>query len=480
MARLIFSGAAQTVTGSAHLVEVDRQRILLDCGLFQGRRKQAFERNRSLPFDPHAMDAVLLSHAHIDHCGNLPTLVRGGFRGPIFATSAACDLARVLLMDSAQIQENDVAYVNRLRRKQGKHEFEPLYTQEDARRTLGLLKEVDYRSEYEVLPGVVATFFDAGHMLGSASIRLEMREANGTRTTLVFSGDIGRNETPILRNPEIPDRANYLLMESTYGDRLHPEKTDVREVLRSAVHQAFEQQGKLIIPAFSVGRTQEIVYRLNELSEADHLPEIPVFLDSPLATEAMAVFKSHPECFDQETISRISREEDQDPLAFAHFHYVETVEQSKKLNEAKGPCVIISASGMCESGRVTHHLKNSISDPSNIVLFSGYQAPHTLGRKILEGQTYVPILGSDVKVRAKICRLEGMSGHADQSELLAWARAVAEQGALKGTALVHGELESMQAFAEVLRESNFRNVETPASGQIWDLGPENSVLRQSG
>ena len=470
MATMTFCGAAQTVTGSCHLLEVAGRRYLLDCGLYQGRRKQAFQRNRNFPFEASSIDAVLLSHAHIDHCGNLPSLVRAGFKGKIYATAAAADLARVLLMDSAQIQESDVRYVNKLRKKQGKRPFEPLYQQADARETLNRLTPVDYLADIKISDQLTAQYFDAGHMLGSASIRLEIREEQQS-TSLVFSGDVGRRDTAILRDPEAPPAVDWVLMESTYGDRRHPAKSDVRDTLRKAVHHAYDQKGKLIIPAFSVGRTQEVVYRLNELYEQDHLPEIPVFLDSPLATEAMAVFKSHPECFDEETLKRISTEADQDPLGFAHFHYVESVEQSKRLNRAEGPFVVISASGMCESGRVLHHLKHGISDPSTTILFSGYQAPHTLGRRILEGQPFVPLLGQEAEVKASIARLEGMSGHADQLELCEWLDALSDARRPSGVRLVHGEPKSSSALTTLLRERGYQDVEAPAPGDTWQLLP---------
>ena len=469
MPSLAFCGAARTVTGSTHLLQIGERRLLLDCGMFQGRRKEAFERNRCLRFDIKSLDKVLLSHAHLDHCGNLPSLVKAGYRGPILATAATADLARVMLMDSAEIQESDVAYVNRQRRAEGRKAFEPLYTLADARRTIARFEVVDYQADIEVLPGVVARFVDAGHMLGSASIRLEMREPSGASTVLLFSGDIGRYDTPILRDPEIISGATHVLMESTYGNRFHPPREDADRILRDAIHRTAERGAPLLIPAFAVGRTQELIYRLNGLAEADHLPEIPVFIDSPMATEALEVFRDHPECFDDETISRISSESDQDPLHFRHLTIIRTAEQSRRLNDYHGPCVIVAASGMCESGRILHHLKHHLSDPDATVLFSGFQAPETLGRYLLEGRNPVPVLGRSIEVRAEVLRMEGLSGHADQRELLEWLERVREVGDVRGVALVHGEPEASDKLAELIRASGVSDVRTPSPGDVWEF-----------
>jgi len=469
MPRLTFCGAARTVTGSTHLLQVGQRRLLLDCGMFQGRRKEAFERNRCLRFDVKSVDKVLLSHAHLDHCGNLPSMVRAGYRGPILATAATADLARVMLMDSAEIQESDVAYVNRQRRQEGRKPFEPLYSIADARRTISRFEVVDYQSDLEVLPGVTVRFVDAGHMLGSASIRIEMRQPGERNQVLLFSGDIGRRETPILRDPEIVEGATHVLMESTYGNRLHPPREDADRILRDAIHRTAERGAPLMIPAFAVGRTQELIYRLNSLAEADHLPNIPVFIDSPMATEALEVFRDHPECFDDETISRISSEPDQDPLQFRHLNIIRTAEQSRRLNDYHGPCVIVAASGMCESGRILHHLKHHLGNPDATVLFSGFQAPETLGRYLLEGHNPVPVLGRSVQVRAEVLRMEGLSGHADQHELLEWLERVRAVGEVQGVALVHGEPEAADALALAIRSSGLAEVRTPIAGEIWEF-----------
>lgn len=471
MASVQFWGAAQTVTGSMHLLKVGGKRLLLDCGLYQGRRKEAFEINRNFPFDPSSIDALVLSHAHIDHSGNIPSLVRSGFKGPIYSTSAARELAVFLLLDSAKIQVSDVKYINRKRKNSGRKPFEPLYTPHDANIAIRRFRTVEYHFDFEPIPGVRCQFFDAGHMLGSAIISVDI-ETEEEPIRLVFSGDVGREEIPILREPETVPNADYLIMESTYGDRTHPQNGDATSELLQLANEAFANQGKLIIPAFSVGRTQEIVYRLNELAESGQLPDMPVFVDSPLAINATTVFQSHPECFDDESFERILMESDQDPLNFENLHFIHKATYSKELNRHRGPAIIISSSGMCESGRVVHHLKHHIEDPSTIILFSGYQAPYTLGRKILDGAEIVSILGVDRHVRAKVARLDATSGHADQPELVDWAVATHEQGHLRKTMLVHGELDSATSLSTKLQERGIKPVLIPARGEEVQLSED--------
>lgn len=464
-----FWGAAQTVTGSKHLLHHEGKRVLLDCGLFQGRRKEAFEQNRKLPFDCASVDAVVLSHAHIDHSGNLPTLVRNGFHGPIFATRATHDLAVHLLMDSAHIQESDVKYVNKLRKQEGKALFEPLYTQPDALKAIQSIRQRDYHDFFEVVPGIRCRFHDAGHMLGSAIVEIELEKRAGSMTRLVFSGDVGRPDIPILRDPQFVDGADYLIMEATYGARLHPPGTDSEAILKDAVERTVRQKGKLIIPAFSVGRTQQIVYTLNRLYERGDLPSVPVFVDSPPAVDASTVYRSHFDSFDEETQRQILSEEDRNPLEFENLHYIRKVEHSKALNTMAGPAVIISASGMCEAGRVLHHLKNNIEKESTTILFAGYQAPYTLGRRILDGEETARIFGKEYQVKARVYRLEGTSGHADQQELLNWAREIKDRGSLQQVALVHCEMESAEIFREKLREIGLVNVIIPAQGDVMEM-----------
>ena len=465
-----FWGAAQTVTGSMHLVQYQDKKILLDCGLYQGRRQDAFRRNRDLPFPGSEIDAVILSHAHIDHSGNLPSLVRSGFKGPIFSTAAARDLAVYLLLDSAKIQQSDVKYVNRKRKKQNKKPFTPLYEQEDAVAAIKAFRAIDYGEPFEPVPGVKCHFHVAGHMLGAAIIELDLEQPGQPPYKLVFSGDLGRPQMPILKDPVTVPGADMVIMEATYGNRRHPQGGDAKQMLLDAALSAYEGGGKLIIPAFSVGRTQEIVYRLNLLAEDGELPRMKVFVDSPLAVNATGVFREHDECYDDEMLERILTEEDGDPLAFDDLYYVRSVEMSKAINQLKEPCVVISASGMCESGRILHHLKNNIEKPEAIILFAGYQAPHTLGRILLDQSLEtVKIFGQPHEVRAQVRRLDSSSGHADQAELLAWAKGMAETGELKKLALVHCEMDSAEPFKQLLEQSGIRPVIIPERGQTVPL-----------
>ncbi len=461
-----FWGAAQTVTGSMHLVHVAGKRILLDCGMYQGKRKIAFEKNRKLPFDPKTVDAVILSHAHIDHSGNLPSLVRGGFTGPIYATSATRDLAAFMLLDSAKIQVNDVRYVNKKRKRKNQTPFEPLYDQKHATQTLKQFRTVEYMQRFSPMEGVECEFHFAGHMLGAATIELDLRDNPGDKPTkLVFSGDIGRAKVPILRDPQTVENADYIIMESTYGNRNHQKKANATNVLKQAAQETFDSGGKLIIPAFSVGRTQEIVYRLNLLAENKELPKMKVFVDSPLAVNATDVFRSHVECFDDEMVNAILEEDDQDPLMFRDLTYVRSVKLSKALNFLKEPAIIISASGMCEGGRILHHLKNNIEKENTTVLFAGYQAPHTLGRILLDQSVEkVRIYGEEYEMNCKVAKLEGSSGHADQEELLDWAKETCDTGNVKKIALVHCELEPATEFKSMLAKRKIQPVIIPAMG----------------
>ena len=468
-----FWGAAQTVTGSMHLVHHNGRQILLDCGLYQGKRTFAFDRNRDIPFDARQVDAVILSHAHIDHSGNLPSLIKAGFDGPIFATSATRDLAAIMLLDSAKIQANDVKYVNKKRKRNNQKPFKPLYDVNHAVQTLKMFRTIEFDHQFDVLPSVTAKFHVAGHMLGAASVELNLgaNESGQRPTRLVFSGDVGRPEMPILKDPETVPGADYLIMEATYGDRTHPEGGDARKTLKEAAYHVYENKGKLIIPAFSVGRTQEIVFRLNQLAENGELPPMKVHVDSPLAVNATDIFRDHVECFDEEMIEAILAEDDEDPLLFEKLHYIRSVEQSKALNHSNEPCIIISASGMCEGGRILHHLKNNIEKPSTMVLFAGYQAPNTLGRLLLDGnRETVKIYGQPYQVRAQICKLQGSSGHADQLELLNWAQRTADKGNLKQIALVHCELEPAKEFRKMLEETSLGPVIIPDRGEEMEMG----------
>jgi len=383
--KLTFHGAARTVTGSQHLVEVNDRRILLDCGLYQGKRKDAFERNRTLPFDPSQIDVMVLSHAHIDHSGNIPQLVKNGFSGDIFATYATRDLCGAMLLDSAHIQEQDVEYVNKKRLRNGQKAFEPLYTQADAIKSLQNFHSIAYDRAVTILPGVSLVYRDAGHMLGSGIVELNIEDREkGRDISLVFSGDIGQPGLPILRDPSVIDHADVLIMESTYGDRLHAKYGDSLKDLERIVVDTYRRNGILIVPAFAVGRTQELVFALHQLARAGKIPKQPIYVDSPLAVNVTAIFGTHPEAYDEETLEFLRGIKGKDPFGFEGLKYIRNVEESKQLNFLNKPAVIISASGMAEAGRIQHHLKNHIGDPKNTVLIAGYQAENTLGRRILE------------------------------------------------------------------------------------------------
>ncbi|MDW8350421.1 MAG: MBL fold metallo-hydrolase [Anaerolineae bacterium] len=462
--RVTFWGAAQTVTGSQHLIESASDRILLECGLFQGKRAESYAINQRLPYDARAVDAVLLSHAHIDHSGNIPNLTKSGFHGDIICTHATRDLCAVMLRDSGAIQEENVAYLNHHRKSP--QPLMPIYTLADAERSLRQFVSYDYERWISVTPRARAMFGDAGHMLGSAWVLLELTE--GTRTVrLCFSGDLGRRGLPILRDPSPMPEADYLILESTYGDRSHPPVNEATSDLRRAIGDVVARRGKVIIPAFAVGRTQEIVYRLNELVNHGELASVPVFVDSPLAVNVTEVFRTHPECYDDETKRMLIEDGDGNVFGFERLTYVRRVEDSRALNDLDGPAVIISASGMAEHGRVLHHLRHTIEDPKNMILFVSFQAQDTLGRRILDGQRYVKILGDEFTVRAEVRHIEALSGHADRDELLDWVRPQARR--LRGVFLVHGELGPMQALAEGLASLGITDVRLPKRGESFEL-----------
>jgi len=465
---LHFWGAAQTVTGSMHLLKVNGYNILLDCGLYQGKRKEAFERNRNFPFDPSEIDALVLSHAHIDHTGNVPTLVKNGYRGPIWATSATRDLCAIMLLDSAHIQESDVAYVNKKRIKQGKTPFEPLYQRADALEALNQFQSLGYNRPFEVVPGVKAFYREAGHLLGSASVTLDIYDGDRQKR-LVFSGDIGREDLPILRDPAPVEGAEFIIMESTYGQRFHKPPEEAVGAVKQAVLETIDQGGKIIIPSFAVGRTQAIVYALHQMIDHNEIPKIDVYVDSPLAVNATEIFRLHPEVYDDETFDFLAETNSRDPFGFDQVTYVREVAHSKALNDLDRPAIIISASGMCESGRILHHLKNNITDERNTILFVGYQAENTLGRKILEGEPVVPIFGEDYPVKAKVMKINGYSAHADHNGLLAWLKDAQDRGNVHKVFMVHGELESALALADAARQQGVPEVYVPERGEAFDL-----------
>ncbi len=462
--QLTVHGAARNVTGSKHVLDVGGKRVLLDCGLFQGRRAESERRNRNLPFAPESIDIVLLSHAHVDHCGSLPTLVRNGFQGKILCTPATADLTEILMHDSAYVQQQDLAYLNKRRRRKGELALEPVYNDEDVDRTVPRLTPVEYDTVTQVVPGVTAVFRDAGHILGSAIVEVTARE-RGTSKTIVFTGDLGRKNVPILRDPYQPRAADVLITESTYGGRTHGEMSRVEDKLAELVSLTARARGKIIVPSFAVGRTQRIVYALHGLMNRGRIPEIPIFVDSPLAVRATRVFREHTECYDEEMRKQVERGDD--PLGFSRLTYVEDVKDSKKLNRMPGPAVIISASGMCEAGRVLHHLSNNIGQRRNTVMLVGYQAEHTLGRRIANGEKRVRILGSMHSVRARVAVFDEFSAHADRNGLLAFAEGIRRPP--ERTVVVHGNEEQALALGTLLTSKGFPNVVVPLDGEVIPL-----------
>ena len=455
--RINFYGAAQTVTGSQYLIEVNGARLLLECGLYQGKRADAYVRNRQFPFNPREVDAVILSHAHIDHSGNLPNLVKQGFNGFIYLTTASSDLTNIMLLDAGHIQESDAEYINKKRLAKGEEPVEPLYTQRDAAEVMGYFRPKAYDEEFEPVPGVRARFVEAGHILGSAAVSLELKE-NGRKVRLWFSGDIGRRELPLLRDPILPDEVDYLVMESTYGDKPHRGPHLAYKEFREVVMRTGERGGKVIIPAFAVGRTQELVYWLNIMMHDDGVPMMPVYVDSPLAVNASDVFKRNTKSFDDEA-AKFVLENRHPALDFKMLTYIRSVDESKALNERRDPMVIISASGMAESGRILHHLKNNIENPLTTVCIVSWQAPETLGRRLAEHQKNVKIFGEPYEVRAEIATIGGLSSHAGQDFLMEYA--LAANGKLRKVFLVHGEEKPAMMLQNKLKDIGVRQVMYP-------------------
>jgi metallo-beta-lactamase family protein len=456
--QVTFWGAARTVTGSMHLLEVNGHKLLLDCGLYQGKRAEARQRNSTFPFQPSDIKAVVLSHAHIDHSGNLPNLVRQGFTGPIYCTPATRDLTAVMLADSAKIQEEDAQYLNRQRPK-GERPIEPLYTRQDATRTASQCSSIPYDRPGDVAPGVQVRFVDAGHLLGSAMVAVKIHA--GGEHTITFTGDLGRRGLPILRDPADVPPAELLISESTYGGRTHPPVEELADGLADVVKRTFDRGGKVIIPAFSLGRTQTVVYYLHQLMQSGRLRDIPIFVDSPLASEATEVFRMHPECFDEET-ARLLRE-DPDVFGQRRVHYTRSVEESKQLNGRKEPCVIIASSGMCETGRILHHLKHNIENPATTILIIGFQAPDTVGYRLVQKQPEIRIHDGVFKLRAEVVVMNGFSSHADQGDFMSFLGPLA--GQVGKVRLVHGEVDQAEALAKSLTAKGFKEVVIPDRGE---------------
>ncbi|MDF3078052.1 MAG: fold metallo-hydrolase [Sphingobacteriaceae bacterium] len=462
---IAFHGAARHVTGSKHLITLNNgTQILLDCGLFQGMGEETDELNGYFGFKPSRVNYLVLSHAHIDHCGLIPRLVSEGFEGQIFCTPATMDLARILMLDSAKIQEQDAEYSNRHKSEQDK--IEPLYTEDDVIKALGLFKVVEYNEEFEIEPRIKLVFTDAGHILGSAAVHLSILE-DGKYTQITFSGDVGRYNDMLLKDPQRFEQADYILLESTYGDSLHKDLEPTEGQLQEIIQQTCVLRGgKLIIPAFAVGRTQEILYALNALELKGCLPDVPYYVDSPLSGKATDVLKSHPEVYNK-NVQEVLKV-DADPFAFKGLRFIESVEESKALNDDPRPCVIISASGMAEAGRVKHHIRNNISNEKNTILMVGYCEPSSLGGKLLAGESFVHIFGEEFPVRAEVRSIKSMSAHGDYEDLLRFA-SCQDPEQVKAVFLVHGEYDVQLKFKEKLSVVGFKRIEIPEKKQHFEL-----------
>ncbi len=445
--KLTFFGAAQRTTGSKHLLEINGHRLLLECGMYQGRREKSTEYNSALPFDASGVDAMVLSHAHIDHSGIIPVLCRDGFHGPIHCTDATADLCNYMLLDTAHIQEQDAIFVNKKRTKKGLPPIKPLYTQADAIASLKQFAPVRYSTPTRILDGVTLTLLDAGHILGSAVVVLDLDE-NGRRGRLVFSGDLGRGHNDIFRDPEVPRDADYLMIESTYGNRDHEPLADVNDHVCRIINHALEHRGKIIIPSFAVGRTQQILYTLYQLIRSRCIPPLRIFVDSPLSINATAVFRTHLECFNDQF--RAVMRNDSNPFVMPNLTYIGTVEQSMAINDLREPCIVISASGMAEAGRIRHHIKNNIEDPNATILIVGWCAAHTLGGHLASGEKQATIFGEPYRVRCHVEVINAFSGHADRNELRSWVEQIT--GPLKKIFVIHGEPEPANAFGGVVRQ----------------------------
>jgi metallo-beta-lactamase family protein len=463
MIKMNFFGAVEEVTGSRHLIEAQGQRILLDCGLYQGRRKETYERNLNFPFDPSSIDTLIVSHSHIDHIGNIPNLVKQGFSGNIHCTLATADLMNIMLMDSAHIQENDVAYVNKIRARHNEPPIEPLYTQEDIPPVIELIEAHGYNHSFK-LDGVKAIFRDAGHIIGSAITVLDIND-DGRQVSICFTGDLGRHNLPIIRDPYVVDNADILIIESTYGNREHENIKGAAERFARIVNETVNRGGKIIIPAFALERTQELIYTINNLKNEHRIPDIPVYVDSPLAINATEIFRAHPECFDKKVNDILQY--DDDPFGFDNLYFTRKVEDSKAINENRHPMIIISASGMAENGRILHHLKNNIENPANTIMIVGWQAHNTLGRKIAERLPEVPIFGEKYKLNSQVEMFDEFSAHADRNDLIEWVAKGKDRW--KKVFIVHGESEASSALQKSLQEIGIKDVIIPDLGRSYHV-----------
>lgn len=462
--RISFHGAAGEVTGSRHLLEAGGRSILLDCGMFQGHRSDADAKNRAFSFPPASVDAVILSHAHVDHCGLLPLLCKNGCSAPIYATPATTEIAGIMLADSARLQEGDAKFYNKIHAGE-KPAIEPMYDEEDAKQALGHFKPREYNTGFDPVPGMKAKFLNAGHVLGSAMTQLDIEIPAGSRRVL-YTGDLGREETLLLDDPAAPQGVDYLIIESTYGDRLHEPLADAAGKLAEVIKKAVNEGGKLIIPSFALERTQEIIFILDKLRRDKTVPEIPVYVDSPMAVSLTEIFNKHRESFCFSDKFRDYAGMDGDPFGFDYIRYVRSKEESQALNNKPGPMLIISASGMCEGGRILHHLRNNIEKENTTILLVGYQAQGTLGRKLQDGLKKVKIFGIEHEVWASVQTMHTFSSHADKNDLLAFIKAAKPA---RGVFLVHGDTEARAALSEALAAEGIKNVHCPAMGEEFEL-----------
>ena len=467
--RLHSEGGAGEVTGSKHVLSVDGARCLIDCGAFQGKRELAEEKNRALVPDPESLASVVLTHAHFDHCGMLPLLSKRGYRGNFYATPATRDLASVVMMDSAAIQSRDAEYLGKQAAKRGeKFDWKPLYDEKDVVQAMGQFVTVSYRRPLAIGDGMRIELFDAGHILGSAMCRMSARDRSGREAVIGFTGDLGRKGKPIIRDPEFLPPVDYLVMEATYGDRLHESTEDALARLASIVNATAKRGGKIIIPAFAIERTQELVYYFHVLHDKKLIPDMPIWVDSPMAINATSIFQIHPECYDEDVHEAFIKHHE-NPFGFNALHFSSSVQDSKRLNDLQGPAIIISADGMCEAGRIQHHLIHTISDPRNTILIVGYMAENTLGRRIRDGMSEVRIQGDIYKVRAEIEEINAFSAHADYAEAWDWLSHM-DLVRLKKVFLVHGEPAGLKHMSEYLREKGVRDVQIVKYGEVYDLG----------
>ncbi|MFM2135835.1 MAG: hypothetical protein RL021_1235 [Bacteroidota bacterium] len=464
--KISFHGAARTVTGSKHLITLSNgKKLLLDCGLYQGHGADTDPMNRHFGFDPAGVDYVLLTHAHIDHSGNIPGLVKQGFTGPVYCTAATRDLAAIMLADTAHIQEYDVFYLNDKRRKKGLSPIKPLYTIHDVERAMGQFFTVPYRKPFQIDGQLTAEFYDSGHILGAAGIHLTVLDGE-KKTRIFYTGDIGRKSDKILKSPEPFPQADVLICESTYGNRIHMDVAASEQSFLDILRRTFERGGRVVIPAFSLGRTQEVVYSLNNLKNAGQLPPVKVFVDSPLSVNATAIMRAHPECFNEDILSTMRK--DPDPFGFDDLQYVRRAEDSIKLNDLKEPAIIISASGMAEAGRVKHHIRNAISDERNTILLVGYCTPDSLGGKLSAGAKTVSIFGKVYDVKAEVLQIPSFSAHADYEEMLQYL-SCQQADKVRQVFLVHGDYDVQVEWREKLNRKGFRNIEIPETDSSWDI-----------